>query len=273
MKINKIIGILLILFLFTGCYALKDMIDRRYDFSYASLFRSREQLAELKDCLHTIRITYSVALEKDNIILTEFLTGRGVAISLDGETLIVLKHVLRAPYMITSDLSLKYKTRLKPVDIKYFLDDEGLVPLKILSSDTLDIGIAYGAKSRLKLRKLPCVVGNSDELQEGHALIYTRTPWMAATLMDRAIVSRLSAIEEWTKYLTIAPGTLDLHFILSEAIERGDSGDPVFALRDGRLELVGLLKGTGPTASLAIKINPAMEEITRLMGIVNDKKN
>lgn len=108
-------------------------------------------------------------------------------------------------------------------------------------------------------------LGKSAELKPGHFLYLLGHPLGDGTLLRSGIVEA-----EFFELKELGPAVhKDDAFALSGGIYPGDSGGPVFALRDGELELVGIMKSTRMYTNIghALKIVPLLEKIKAATGI------
>lgn len=138
-----------------------------------------------------------------------------------------------------------------------FLPDEDLALFKI--SDNAEINHPK------------FIVGRSDELMVGHIIFLLGSPQLLGPSVRRGIVAGFGSHwdkEQWEAITGKNEISLESAVILSIGAMPGDSGSPVVALRDGRLELVGLLEATlGQAISFMIAIDAAIQKILEKTGI------
>ncbi len=116
-------------------------------------------------------------------------------------------------------------------------------------------------------KQYPVKIGKSDELKPGHFLYLVGSPSNIAMLVRNGIVEATRVDDIKTVLPKVNP---DDAFALSGGIYPGDSGGPVFAVRDGQLELVGIINSgvvTAVTIGYALKITPLFEKIKAATGI------
>ena len=108
-------------------------------------------------------------------------------------------------------------------------------------------------------------IGKSAELKPGHFIYLMGHPFNNGTLLRNGIVEA-----ESFDLKELGPNIKrEDAFALSGGIYPGDSGGLVFALRDGELELVGIMKSTWMYTIIghALKISPLLDKIKAATGI------
>ncbi len=183
--------------------------------------------------------------------------------------------VVAGPYVLTLDHVVtvngleiptpfgKISLPSKKIEEKTFLVFQGrkLVLEKVLKDPSLDMALFEIPPNDLDLASLTCPIGNSDELTVGNFLYVAGNPLNSGINMREGIVSSILGLEGVTE---LSPRRGDL-FVISNGVLPGDSGAPVLAMRDGILELVGIVQGTMGSTRIgwAIKINPIMKKLSK----------
>ena len=251
---RKLVFLFILVFLF-GCVSIQ-YLDKKYDYNFFMIGKEISVIQSIELATYIIEVKGSLSTGS-NIIPHKH---KAIAFSLDGKHLIVLNHVLQLPKkMFFPPFPLPLS--VEEVGKKgIFLDGK---ELKVLSNDS-DIAMLYNEEQEYKI--LPIKIGNSDELEIGIALVLTRCPAVLGFGISCGIVSNPSGFG----VLQEDEGGEDPRhvFMIAAPINQGDSGCPVFALRDGVPELVGIaqgkihgLEGVG----WALKINYVMEQIESLL--------
>ncbi|NIM46455.1 MAG: hypothetical protein GTN80_11635 [Nitrososphaeria archaeon] len=261
-----LVGILMALMI-SGCAAI-NYCDGKYDFSTYRLQRSAESLRMIEHKLYSIKTVAKLKDKSDGEIVEK--TQTGIAFSVDGKHLIALKHVAA----IAEEQV--YRTPFGPVTYTYeklaetyYLQipgddcDEGCeIELNAKHAENSDISILW--HDEWNFDTLPGKIGNSDEIQVGQSLIVSRTPALLGHGFAYGIVAHPKYWEEAQSLTTDAEY---FGFMLHTNLIGGDSGNPVFAIRDGKLELIGINQGTfmQMDMSCALKINFVMDVVNKLI--------
>jgi len=239
----------------------------RYDFDFYGLEKNRDVLREIEGCLYLVRTEAELKVEGKDPWIDE---QKGMAFSLNGTYLITLKHIIEIDTMVNfwGPFGMIVKEEAQKRNEKQFLKEETYegepteIKMNALSDDT---DIAILSDSGRVFSKLPVRIGNSDELEVGQALILSSTTHMYGHLFRVGTVSKLTGISLiQDSELAMA----DQVFMFTGMVNNGDSGNPVFALRDGELELVGIIQGCyvqSEGTGWALKINYVLEEIEKLL--------
>lgn len=176
---------------------------------------------------------------------------------------IVLGHgfILTVAHSLSQD-KVKVMTPAGPVEMpapdkvseKTFLEWQGKsYPLKLILKDKKHDVALLKVPKNLDLPSFPFPIGDSDELQVGNFVYVIGNPLNSGVNVREGIVSALSPPPDIS---ATAPADVDA-FMLSNGLVPGDSGTPVVAIRDGKLELVGISHATIGTTRIgwAIRIN------------------
>ncbi len=121
----------------------------------------------------------------------------------------------------------------------------------VVGNQKLDALISKAPKNMPKLHEYPYAIGNTNDLSVGN-ITYS---------MGNASDLGVGVAEGVVSQVTIDPRVkkeFGEKFRTSNPINRGDSGGPIFAVRDGKIELIGVMvAGINETESLNydVKIN------------------
>ncbi|NIQ38952.1 MAG: hypothetical protein GTN81_10235 [Proteobacteria bacterium] len=236
-----------------------ERLDGSYDFS--------NSLVVNKNLLYRV-IDSIVTIETETVFETYRTSERVVKVS-EGIGVVAGAYVLTLNHVVTQD-DLQMESPLGPITFparridktSYLVsEDERLILREILRNQELDIALFEMPENTLNLPSLPCPVGNSDELAVGSFLYIVGNPFSSGINMREGIVSSLEGLVG-----VDTPSTeRDDLFVISNGVLPGDSGAPVFGLRDGVPELVGLVQGTLDSTRIgwAVKINPILRALSQ----------
>lgn len=268
-----IVGMLMA-FMISGCGAMYYH-DGKYDYSTYRLQRSAKDLQQIEAKLYSVKVV-AMMKGKDDPNSKPFEMKRGgIAFSVDGKHLIVLKHVGSVPEKQQMPTPFGYvPIEFEKVSEKYYLvsEDDGECQdgcefeLQGKVSEDSDIMIMW--QDGLTFEPINARLGNSDELRVGQSLIVSRTPRLAGHGIAHGMVAHPEYWPLTEEELEKAAGGEKMFgFIIHANLVGGDSGNPVFALRDGKLELVGINQGTmsNSSMSMALRINFVMDVINKLI--------
>lgn len=129
-----------------------------------------------------------------------------------------------------------------------------------------------GGPKNIKAPNFPFEIGKSDELRVGHFIYINGQPKIDSEVARPGFVTALVSASS-DEALGVKKDSNE--FGLSQSTDKGDSGSPIMAFRDGRPELVGIYLGWSNrgddngrnTRSRALKINVAIDEIKEKLGI------
>lgn len=201
---------------------------------------------------------------------TEFRTLDGQVHHLNGQTTgIVLfeRYVLTVNHGVSA-YELVLESPLTKVVIPasrtkqdtFIVVDRRIYPLHSLLRDR-DADIAlFRLPDGLRLPSFPYRMGNSDELKIGNHIYVAGNPMNIGFNVREGIVSGLKGPEAIKAINFNVANT----FMVSNGVNKGDSGTPVVAIRDGKFELVGITQGTienGQRLGWVLRINEVMKRI------------
>ena len=262
MAIFRIIlsGFFLALLLFGCTPHLRGGMDGRYDSSHIHVERIDEVLDEVAKNVYRIETSTSFQIEDE----ISTLKAVGMAFSIDDKHLLTAKHVtsidtyqVQTPFGLMSlpippDAKVEEKTWL-------VFDDGSRVPAGIIYRDkALDFALL-----EVKSGVNPPVygIGDSDEFRVANAIILPSN-FQTGLNIRMGYVTQL----DFVRYGQEGEVT-EKHehiFGISAVVSEGDSGSPVLFVRDGNLELGGVVsfivlpaRGLG----YGLKINPIIERL------------
>lgn len=255
---KKLIGSLFIfLMLVAGCGSM----DGRYDYAATTLHRSAKSLGQIRAAIYRVHL---LTMLRPKGALDEVPGPKqqyGAAFSVDGKYLITNRHVVEPPSKMTVPLPFggQMDVDMDVVSCEYYImDGDEKVTLECRMSTVSDVAILW--KEGYTFKKLPARIGNSDELELGHLLIFSFTPYGVGHQLAQSTVGSL---ELWSMVTEEFGAGKDWGFMAYTSPAAGDSGNPVFAVRDGKLELVGICEGTmvggGVTGAIVLRSNHALD--------------
>jgi hypothetical protein len=183
-----------------------------------------------------------------------------------GDYILSVAHFTKNP---SYDLNTPFGARPVPIEVgerKIFISvSEKKLELREIKIDFEQDWALFETPEELKGKYLSPKIGESNELKPGHFLYFIGRSF------DDGILLRSGIIEAENFELRdtgLAIKKEDV-FAMSGGVYPGDSGGPVFALRDGKLELVGIMKSTRLYTNIghALKIGPILEKIKAATGI------
>jgi S1-C subfamily serine protease len=262
MAIVKIIlsGIFLALLL-SGCTPqLRGGMDGRYDSSHIHVDGIDEVLDHVAKNVYRIETSTTFRIGDD----ISTLKAVGMAFSVDDKHLLTAKHVtsidtyqVQTPFGLMS-LPISPETKVEEKTALVF-DDGSRVPVGVIYRDeALDFALL-----EVKTGVNPPVysIGNSDDFRVANAIILPSN-FQTGLNIRMGYVTQLDFVrygqegEVTEKYEHI--------FGISAVVSEGDSGSPVLFVRDGNLELGGVVsfivlpaRGLG----YGLKINPIIERL------------
>jgi S1-C subfamily serine protease len=195
---------------------------------------------------------------------TKYRPGMGEATEavLEG-TGIMLGHgfILTVAHSISQD-KMRVGTPVGPVEVpienkqseKTYVEREGQShEVKVILKDKRNDVALLKAPSGLRIPAFPYPLGNSNDLHVGNFVYAIGNPLNSGINVREGIVSALAPPPE-VAGANLEPGNA---FMVSNGLVPGDSGTPIVASRDGRLELVGISQATIGTTRIgwAIRIN------------------
>ncbi len=128
------------------------------------------------------------------------------------------------------------------------------LPGKPFFSKEATIKVKKSDKKKLEpFEPIEAELGKSEELQKGNYLYLVGNPFNLGLQKKRAM---LSSIDERVNDIKPASNIYNIDI----RVFPGTSGGPVFAVRDGKLELAGIMKSTDYAFSQFVGIDYALEE-------------
>jgi S1-C subfamily serine protease len=263
----------------SGCTPhLKGGRDGRYDSSYLHVDAIDELLDQAAKSVY--RIETSTSFRIDDEVST--LKAVGMAFSIDNKHLLTAKHVtsidtyqVQTPFGLMR-LPISPKTKVEETTSLVF-DDGSRVPAGVIyRDDELDFALL-----EVKSGVNPPVyaIGNSDDFRVANAIILPSN-FQTGLNIRMGYVTQL----DFVRYGQEGQVTEKYEHIfgISAVVSEGDSGSPVLFVRDGKLELGGVVsfivlpaRGLG----YGLKINPIIERIkaqganpTWLLPLLESKK-
>jgi S1-C subfamily serine protease len=199
---------------------------------------------------------------------TPTVTTIGLATSLDQYHLLTAGHVVKiksfqtitpfgpVEFEISDDQKLEEESSV-------ILDDGSRIRSNIVYSDEeKDFALL---KAEKRLRHFPFTIGNSDDMKIGNFLFLFGN-FQTGLNIRSGYITQLNLVRYGTKgEVTNINENL---FGISAVTVEGDSGAPVFLLRDGRFELGGIVTFLLPRArglGFGVKINPIMSQINKYL--------
>jgi S1-C subfamily serine protease len=258
-------GIFLTL-LVSGCTPhLKGGMDGRYDSSHIHVDEIDEVLGEVAKSVYRIETSTSFRVGED----VSTLKAVGMAFSLDNKHLLTAKHVtsidtyqVQTPFGLMN-LPISPENKVEETTSLVF-DDGSRVPAGVIyRDDELDFALL---EVKSGVNPPAYAVGNSDDFRVANAIILPSN-FQTGLNIRMGYLTQLDFVrygqegEVTEKYEHI--------FGISAVVSEGDSGSPVLMVRDGKLELGGVVsfivlpaRGLG----YGLKINPIMERLKTQRG-------
>jgi len=202
--------------------------------------------------------TFNIGDEKST------LKAVGMAFSLDNRHLLTAKHVtsidsfqVETPYGLLS-LPIPPKVKIEETTSIVF-DDGSRVPLRVVYRDTeLDFAVLVAEK---EVYPPPYVIGNSDDFKIVSQIILPAN-FQTGLSIRLGYITQLDFVRYGPNGEVAALN--DNIFGISAVVSEGDSGSPILLIRDGKVELGGLVsfivlpaRGLG----YGLKINPILEKL------------
>jgi hypothetical protein len=192
----------------------------------------------------------------------------GLATSLDQHHLLTTRHVVKIK-------SFQMVTPLGPVELEIpddekleeetfiILDDGSRIKLQVVYSDEKnDFALLRAEKN---IQHFPFTVGNSDDLKIGN-FVFLFGNFQTGLNIRTGYVTQLNFVRYGAGgEISNINGNL---FGISAVTVEGDSGAPIFLLRDGRFELGGMVTFLVPQArglGFGVKINSIMHSINKYL--------
>ena len=257
--------ILLFIPAFFGCTVLvRNGVDGQYDHSPVYLDAGKREIEKITANL--FRIETSVRFELGE--LTPTATAAGLAISLDRRHLLTARHVVKIDSIQTMtplgplELELSEENKIEERSAIVF-DDGSRLKIEVIYDDKEKDFVLLRAEREIS--HVPFRIGNSDEFKAGDFVFLFgnfQTGWnIRAGYLTQLDFVRYGARGEVSQ-------TGEELFGFSAVTVEGDSGAPVFLIRDGELELGGIvtfLYGPARGLGFGVKINPIMNRLRKVL--------
>ena len=248
---------------FTGCGpALIRGFDRQYDYSTIFMDPAEDDLVRTPSGVYRIQTITQFRINGE----THTARAAGLATALNPYCLLTAKHVVKiesfrvaTPFGI---IDIPISDTMKIEERSYIvLDDGSRIEIDTLyADDIMDFAVLKGDKA---LAFLPFPVGDSDRLRIGNL------SFLAGNFQTGFSIrfGRITQVE----FVTYGPGggVADIRkdvFSFSAITVEGDSGSPIFGIRDGKPELIGMVtfiflpaRGLG----YGLKINPIIQSFKK----------
>ena len=255
-----LMGLFLIPFFFGCTPQIKGGMDGRYDTSHIHVDRIEEVLDEVARSVYRIETATTFRTGDD----VSTLKAVGMAFSLDSKHLLTAKHVtsidtyqVQTPFGLIN-LPISPEDKLEQTTSLVF-DDGSRVPAGVIyRDDELDFALL---EVKAGVNPPAYAIGNSDHFRVANAIILPSN-FQTGLNIRMGYVTQLDFVrygqegEVTEKYEHI--------FGISAVVSEGDSGSPVLFVRDGKLELGGVVsfivlpaRGLG----YGLKINPIIERL------------
>jgi len=220
--------------------------DNRYDNDARCI--DQKVFAKMREGVYRLN-NFAIFIDKnDEFSLQNINEGSATGIVLESGHVLTVAHSLELPPLIIRKLEKEMneiaEKQGRPAGLRYFnmdssIKDDGgknhwLIDIKI--HRTKDIAISrIKDYDKGKFSHLSVKIGDSDELKPGDKIYMVGDDLGKGIRLREAIVSRKCGLNY--KF----PNLLDYDFFtVSTDMRSGSSGGPVFAIRDGQPELVGL---------------------------------
>jgi hypothetical protein len=267
MKKSSIILVTAILFftVFSGCSPFIGRGSLRpYENSPIHIDPSKKELELIAS--NVFRIQTSLKFRMGDF--TPTVGAVGLATSLDQHHLLTTRHVVKitsfqiitplgpVEFQIADDQKLEEETFI-------VLDDGSRIKSQIVYSDEeKDFALLRAEK---EIHHFPFLIGNSDDLKIGN-FVFLFGNFQTGLNIRAGYVTQLNFVRYGVRG-EISNINENLFGISAVTVE-GDSGAPIFFLRDGGFELGGMVTFLVPQArglGFGVKINPIMDQINKYL--------
>ncbi len=254
--------ILVFAILLSGCSSFIRESFHQYENSPVHIDPKKKELDLIGANVFRIQTSLKFKLEE----LTPTVNAIGLATSIDEYHLLTAKHVvkIRSFQMITPLGPIEFQI---PDDQKLeeetfiILDDGSRIKSQVVYSDE-DYALL---RAEEKIRHFPFAIGNSDDIKVGD-FVFLFGNFQTGLNIRTGYVTQLNFVRYGaTGEVSNINESL---FGISAVTVEGDSGAPIFLLRDGRFELGGVVTFLVPQArglGFGIKINPIMAQINKYL--------
>jgi len=267
MKKSSIILLIIILVfaILSGCSPFISKVPlRQYENSPIHIDPAKKELELIAS--NVFRIQTSLKFRMGDF--TPTVGAIGLATSLDQHHLLTTRHVVKiksfqiitpsgpVEFQIPDDQKLEEETFI-------ILDDGSRIKLQVVYSDEeKDFALLRAEKN---IHHFPFTIGNSDDLKIG-SFVFLFGNFQTGLNIRTGYVTQLNFVR-YGATGEISSINENLFGISAVTVE-GDSGAPIFLLRDGRFELGGMVtflvlqaRGLG----FGVKINSIMDQINRYL--------
>lgn len=252
---------ILVLMLGAGCTAyMRAGMDGRYDDSNIHMASAGRVLEEVIRGIYRIETSTAFRVGDD----VSNLRIVGIAFSVDANHLLTAKHVTRIEeYPVRTPFGL-IRLRIAPEDkireVTSIVEDDGSrIPLQVIyRDDSLDFAVL---KADQPLESPRFSMGSSEDFRVANLVILPsnfQTGWN----IRMGHVTQLEFVRYGEKG-EVSERNPDI-FGISAVVSEGDSGSPILLVRDGKVELGGIVsfivlpaRGLG----YGLKIDPVMERL------------
>lgn len=249
----------------SGCSFVTSKVSfHHYDNSPILIDPKKKELDLIASNVFRIQTFLKFKLEE----LTPTVSAIGLATSLDQEYLLTTRHVVKIKsfqaitplgpieFQIPDDQKLEEETFI-------ILDDGSRIKLQVVYSDQEnDFALLRAEK---KIHHYPFAIGNSDDFKVGN-FVFLFGNFQTGLNIRTGYVTQLSFVRYGAE--GEVSNINESLFGVSAVTVEGDSGAPIFLLRDGRFELGGIVTFLVPQArglGFGVKINYIMAQINRYL--------
>ena len=170
-------------------------------------------------------------------------------------------------------MTMQYEFKILAYSVAVIMADGLEIPLKELYRNKEKDFSLFEMPENVKVLNFPFEIGKSNELKIGHFIYLNGQPGINSAIARPGFITSLANAILGNTILEIEKNGNE--FNISQSTDKGDSGSPVMAFKDGRPELVGIYLGwiskSGDngrnTRSRALKINVAIDEIKEKLGV------
>jgi hypothetical protein len=264
MKKSSIILLIVILFfvvLLSGCSPFISKASlHQYETSPIHIDLKKKDLDRIASNVFRIQTSLKFQFEE----FTPTVSAIGLATSLDQYHLLAARHVVKIKsfqtitplgpieFQIPEDQKLEEETFI-------ILDDGSRIKSQIVYSDEgKDFALL---KSEKKIHHFSFTIGNSDDFKIGN-FVFLFGNFQTGLNIRTGYITQLNFVQYGVRG-EVSNINENLFGISAVTVE-GDSGAPIFLLRDGRFELGGIVTFLVPQArglGFGVKINPIMDPI------------
>jgi S1-C subfamily serine protease len=268
MKKSSVISHVVILVLavwLSGCSSITSKASlQQYDNSPLLIDPKKKELDLIASDVFRIQTSLKFRLEES----TPTVTAIGLATSLDEDYLLTTRHVVRIKsfqvitpvgpieFQIPDDQKLEEETFI-------VLDDGSRIKLQVVYSDEeKDFALL---KAEKKIHHFPFALGNSDDLKIGN-FVFLFGNFQTGLNIRTGYVTQLNFVRYGAEG-EVSTINENLFGISAVTVE-GDSGAPIFLVKDGRFELGGVVTFLVPQArglGFGVKINDIMAQINKYL--------